>query len=199
MFYYMADRALLAGYPWMLEQMESNFTEYGWYHLEFIYGIVKKKNTFLLISRSFKIMVDSQMPNPFPKSNTVIIQTARQGGQQPFRLWPNYDATQTQHVVPPTQCIYQVSNWYLKACWKKSWKRGRTDGRTDGRTLPRHDTSRFSNGRIESCSCDNKICIGQKIAHRLWVLTNITRPQCIIKLLHFRDPNVTQTLNNSWW
>ena len=33
-------------------------------------------------------------------------------------------------------------------------KRGRTDGRTDGqtdrRTLPRHNTSRFSNGRIKS-------------------------------------------------
>ena len=35
---------------------------------------------------------------------------------------------------------------------EKSGKRGRTDGRTDGqtdgRTLPRHNTSRFSNGRI---------------------------------------------------
>ena len=30
--------------------------------------------------------------------------------------WPNCDATQTQHVVPPTECIYQVSNCYLKAC-----------------------------------------------------------------------------------
>ena len=27
---------------------------------------------------------------------------------------------------------------------------GRTDRRTDGRTLPRHNTSRFSNGRIKS-------------------------------------------------
>ena len=26
---------------------------------------------------------------------------------------------------------------------------GRTDGQTDGRTLPRHNTSRFSNGRIK--------------------------------------------------
>ena len=36
---------------------------------------------------------------------------------------------------------------------EKSGKRGRTDGRTDrrtdGRTLPRHNTSRFSNGRIK--------------------------------------------------
>ena len=31
----------------------------------------------------------------------------------------------------------------------KSGKRRRTDGRTDGRTLPRHNTSRFSNGRIK--------------------------------------------------
>ena len=32
---------------------------------------------------------------------------------------------------------------------EKSGKRGRTDRRTDGRTLPRHNTSRFSNGRIK--------------------------------------------------
>ena len=63
--------------------------------------------------------------------------------------WPNCDATQTRHVVPPTECIYQVSNWYLKACWRKVRKM-RTDGRTDGRTLPRHNTSRFSNGRIKT-------------------------------------------------
>ena len=47
--------------------------------------------------------------------------------------WPNCDATQTRHVVPPTECIYQVSNWYLKACWRKV-RKTRTDGRTDGRT-----------------------------------------------------------------
>ena len=39
---------------------------------------------------------------------------------------------------------------------EKSGKRGRTDGRTegrtDGRTLPRHNTSRFSNGRIKRAS-----------------------------------------------
>ena len=34
---------------------------------------------------------------------------------------------------------------------EKSGKRGRTDGQTDGRTLPRHNTSRFSNGRIKNC------------------------------------------------
>ena len=32
--------------------------------------------------------------------------------------------------MPPTECIYQVSNWNLKACWRKVWKT-RTDGRTD--------------------------------------------------------------------
>ena len=31
---------------------------------------------------------------------------------------------------------------------EKSGKHGRTDGQTDRRTLPRHNTSRFSNGRI---------------------------------------------------
>ena len=55
--------------------------------------------------------------------------------------------------MPPTECIYQVSNWYLKACWRKVRKTrtdGRTDGQTDRRTLPRHNTSRFSNGRIKT-------------------------------------------------
>ena len=32
--------------------------------------------------------------------------------------------------MSPTKCIYQVSNWYLKACWKKSLEN--SDGRTDG-------------------------------------------------------------------
>ena len=44
--------------------------------------------------------------------------------------WPDCDETQTRHVVPPTECIYQVSNWCLKACWTKSGKQ--TDGWTDG-------------------------------------------------------------------
>ena len=35
--------------------------------------------------------------------------------------------------MPPTECIYQVSNWYLKACWRKV-RKTRTDGRTDRRT-----------------------------------------------------------------
>ena len=35
--------------------------------------------------------------------------------------------------MPPTECIYQVSNWYLKARWKKV-RKTRTDGRTDGQT-----------------------------------------------------------------
>ena len=59
--------------------------------------------------------------------------------------------------MPPTECIYQVSNWYLKACWRKVRKTrtdGRTDGQTDGRTLPRHNTSRFSNGRTKKIWVD---------------------------------------------
>ena len=72
--------------------------------------------------------------------------------------WPNCDAIQTRHVMPPTECIYQVSNWYLKACWRKV-RKTRTDGRTDGRTLPRHNTSRFSNGRIKM----RNILLGNKI------------------------------------
>ena len=39
---------------------------------------------------------------------------------------------------------------------EKSGKRGRTDGQTDGRTLPRHNTSRFSNGRIIMTMIINK-------------------------------------------
>ena len=46
---------------------------------------------------------------------------------------------------------------------EKSGKRGRTDGRTnrrtEGRTLPRHNTSRFSNGRIKINNCvPCKVC-----------------------------------------
>ena len=39
---------------------------------------------------------------------------------------------QIRHVVLPAKCIYKVSNWYLKACWKKVWKT-RTDGQRDRR------------------------------------------------------------------
>ena len=31
--------------------------------------------------------------------------------------------------MTPTECIYQVSNWYLKACWTEV-RKTRTDGRT---------------------------------------------------------------------
>ena len=81
--------------------------------------------------------------------------------------WPNCDATQMRHVVPPIECIYQVSNWYLKACWRKVRKTrtdGRTDWRTDGHTLPRHNTSRFSNGRIKKWS---------GIWPHLWAVTTV--------------------------
>ena len=54
--------------------------------------------------------------------------------------------------MPPTECIYQVSNWYLKACWKKvrkTWTDGWTDGQTNGRTdIAMAWYVRFSNGRI---------------------------------------------------
>ena len=53
-------------------------------------------------------------------------------GLQTRSKWPNYDKTQTRHGVPPTECIYQVLNWYLKPYWKKSGKRGRTGGQTGG-------------------------------------------------------------------
>ena len=38
------------------------------------------------------------------------------------------DAIQTRCVVPPTECIYQVSNWFPKACWKSTEN---PDGRKD--------------------------------------------------------------------
>ena len=63
--------------------------------------------------------------------------------------WPNCDETQTGHIVPPNKCIYQVSNWYFKAFWKKSGKHGGMDGQTAG--MPDIATAwyvRFSNGCI---------------------------------------------------
>ena len=36
--------------------------------------------------------------------------------------WPGCDETLSWCVALPTRCIYQVSNWYLKACWKKVQK-----------------------------------------------------------------------------
>ena len=37
--------------------------------------------------------------------------------------------SQTRHIAPPTECIYKVSYWYLKACWKV--RKMRTEGRTE--------------------------------------------------------------------
>ena len=45
---------------------------------------------------------------------------------------PNAMKLKNRHLVPPTVWIYQVSNWYLKACLRKSGKLGRMDGQTDG-------------------------------------------------------------------
>ena len=53
-------------------------------------------------------------------------------------------------VALPTRCIYQVSNWYLKACWKKVQKTFRWLGALltppsecfcppEGQKLPNHD------------------------------------------------------------
>ena len=50
--------------------------------------------------------------------------------------------------MPPPECVYKVSCWYLKACLKKVLKT-RTDIRTDGVKCP------FSNG-----------CIKKELGHR---------------------------------
>ena len=55
---------------------------------------------------------------------------------------------------------------------EKSGKRGRTDGQTDGRTLTRHNTSRFSKGRIKiisyNCLCVRvKMLVFLTVYHRL--------------------------------
>ena len=101
---------------------------------------------------------------------------------------PNCDVTQTRHVVPPTECIYQVSHWYLKACWRKVRKTrtdgrtdGRTDRRTDGRTLPRHNTSRFSNGRIKKRSLNTCFKISIPFIHRF--SANRTRSNYVITVM----------------
>ena len=56
--------------------------------------------------------------------------------------WPHCDKNQTQHITPSAEYKYQVSNWYIKACWIKSGKLERTDGQT----LPWHNTSAFKRG-----------------------------------------------------
>ena len=54
-------------------------------------------------------------------------------------LWPIFGCkvgqsvpieTRTWRVTPPTACIYQVSNWYLKTCRKKARKTTKNPKRT---------------------------------------------------------------------
>ena len=60
----------------------------------------------------------------------------------------------------------KVSNWYLKACWKKSRKLGRTDGRTDGHchSIIRPFFKRAYKNHIKLC-CQHYAC---------WKLSNVT-------------------------
>ena len=43
---------------------------------------------------------------------------------------PAWNETRTWCVAPPTACIYQVSNWYLKTCRKKARKTSKNPKRT---------------------------------------------------------------------
>ena len=52
-----------------------------------------------------------------------------------FWLWsrskcPDWNETRTWRVTPPTACINQVSNWYLKTCRKKARKTSKNSKRT---------------------------------------------------------------------
>ena len=43
------------------------------------------------------------------------------------------DPIEIEHVVPPSEGIEQVSNWYIKSCWKKLENQDeQTDGRRGG-------------------------------------------------------------------
>ena len=81
---------------------------------------------------------------------------------QKKRVWPTFGCKLGQNDPIVIQLKLDMSchllNVYTKCqidiskhVEEKSGKRGRTDGQTDGRTLPRHNTSRFSNGRIKRC------------------------------------------------
>ena len=53
-------------------------------------------------------------------------------------VWPTFgckvdqNETQPRHVMSPTECIYQVSNWFLKAYWRKVSKLRQIDRKIDG-------------------------------------------------------------------
>ena len=57
---------------------------------------------------------------------------------------------------------------------ENSGKRGRTDGRTDGRTLPRHNTSRFSNGRIKRAPLLYYVKLCASFQSHGWIQTGVT-------------------------
>ena len=68
--------------------------------------------------------------------------------------WPNCDETLTWCMALPTRCIYQVSNWHLKACCKKVQKTFRWLGALltpssecfcppEGQKLPNHDENQW--------------------------------------------------------
>ena len=73
-------------------------------------------------------LVRTPMHCKYTHSNTLLFSE----GMESRSKWPNRYETKTWHVMLPTECIYQVFNWGLKAGWKKSGKPGQRDGRMDG-------------------------------------------------------------------
>ena len=70
--------------------------------------------------------------------------------------WPGCDETLSWCVALPTRCIYQVSNWYLKACWKKVQKTFRWLG-----ALLTPPSGCFCPQRAKNCPTMTKISRGQ--------------------------------------
>ena len=70
--------------------------------------------------------------------------------------WPGCDETLSWCVALPTRCIYQVSNWYLKACWKKVQKTFRWLG-----PLLTPASGCFCPQRAKNCPTMTKISRGQ--------------------------------------
>ena len=92
----------------------------------------------------------------------------------------------------PSECIYQVSNWYLKACWRKV-RKIRTDGRTDGRTLPPHKTSVFQTGEQNGSGCANMrgdvLKVGNVILQGDWTCASASGVAKVGVKLFFCNPN----------
>ena len=70
--------------------------------------------------------------------------------------WPGCDETLSWCVALPTRCIYRVSNWYLKACWKKVLK---TFGWLGALLTP--PSGCFCPQRAKNCPTMTKISRGQ--------------------------------------